>query len=448
MALFDFLRKRADETEGTTSTPTVTETEKEMPVNDVLLKALLSGQPITRAEAMTVPAVCAAVDFISNTIASMPVKLYRYAESSHTIKEMKNDTRVELLNGDTGDTLDAFQMKKAFVMDYLMSGNGYLYIRRFRNEATGLVYVPTDYVAPQILNPNPLNKQWRLFVYDKQFELFEFVKLLRNTQDGATGTGLTEEVAKALQTAYATLVYQLTSLQNGGNKKGFLKSERKLDQTAINALQVAWRKLYTPGSENMMVLNNGLEFQEASNSATEMQLDQNKKTLTDEIKNIFHIYDNDYYRTFKEAIYPIIKAFETALNRDLLLEREKKSYYFEFDVKEILRVDIKERYEAYRVAKEAGFITINEIREAENMERIEGMDVVNVGLASVLYDVNTHKYYTPNVDKVTDPNDSNQGTDAPTPGGDEATQKETKKLDQEIVDREAYDEAKEEGNVE
>lgn len=439
MALFDFLRKRDDAGDNTTPTPAPTPTP---PAEDVLLKALLTGEPITREQAMTIPAVSAAVDFISNTIASMPVKLYKYVESTHTVKDMDSDTRVQLLNGDTGDTLDAFQMKKAMVEDYLMGKGGYLYIRRYRNEVTGLFHVSDGYVAPQIINPDPIHKNYELFVYDKQYKLFEFVKLLRNTTTGAYGVGLTEEVAKALQTAYATLVYQLYAVQNGGNKKGFLKSQRKLGQEEINTLKRAWRNLYTTNSENVVVLNNGLEFQEASNSSVEMQLNQNKQTLTDEIKNIFHIYDNDYYRTFKEAIYPIVKAFETALNRDLLLEREKKSYFFELDVKEILRVDIKERYEAYRLAKETGFMTINEIRRAENMERIEGMDVINVGLASVLYDVNSHKYYTPNVDKVTDPNDGTHGTEP-----DEATQKEDEHLIEEDINHEEYTQEEEEGNV-
>ena len=120
---------------------------------------------------------------------------------------------------------------------------------------------------------------------------------------------------------------------------------------------------------------------------------------------------------------------------------------FELDVKEILRVDIKERYEAYKLAKETGFMTINEIRRAENMERIEGMDVINVGLASVLYDVNSHKYYTPNVDKVTDPNDGHTGTsDGSTP--DKATQEEDQHLIEEDINHEEYTQEEEEGNVE
>ena len=449
MALFDFLRKRADSNE-TAPAPEPQPPVNVAPAEDVLLKALLQGDPITREQAMTIPAVSASVDYISNTIASMPIKLYRYVESTGTVKSMDNDPRVQLLNGDTGDTLDAFQMKKATVEDYLMGTGGYIYIRRHRNEVTGLIHVSDCYVSPQIINPNPLHKDYALFVYDQQYELFDFIKVLRNTTTGAYGIGLTEEVAKALQTAYATLVYQLFTVQNGGNKKGFLKSQRRLGQDEIDTLKRAWRQLYSTNTENVVVLNNGLEFQEASNSSVEMQLNQNKQTLTDEIKNIFHIYYDDknaersYYRTFKEAIYPIVKAFETALNRDLLLEREKKSYFFELDVKEILRVNIKERYEAYKLAKETGFMTINEIRRAENMERVEGMDVINVGLASVLYDVNSHKYYTPNVDKVTDPNDGHTGTsDEP----DAATKAEDKHLIEEDINHEEYTQEEEDGNV-
>ena len=94
-----------------------------------------------------------------------------------------------------------------------------------------------------------------------------------------------------------------------------------------------------------------------------MQLNESKNTLNDEINNIFHI-SSDFYETFKKAIYPIVRAFETALNRDLLLEKEKNKYFFEFDVKEILRANIKERYDAYKLAKETGFMTLNDIRGA------------------------------------------------------------------------------------
>ena len=432
MGIFNNIFKRDEQsaTAPTSSTPTPTPTPQTEPeVDDVLLNALMRGDPVTRQQAMTIPAVSAAVDFISGAIASMPVKLYWVKEDDNGkpyVESRDDDLRVRRLNNDTGDTLDAYQMKKAMVEDYLMGRGGYAYIQRGErsNDVAGLYYVQDEYVSV-LWNADPIFKKRKLFVFEKEYELFDFIKLLRNSKDGAEGIGLTTEVATALDTAYSTLVYQLSAAKSGGNKKGFLKASKKLGQDEINVLKAAWRNLYANKGESVVVLNNGLEFQEASNSATEMQLDQNKRTLTDEINAIFHIYPADYYRTFKEAIYPIVKAFETALNHDLLLESEKGKKFFELDVKEILRVNIKERYEAYKLAKETGFLTINEIRRAENLGRIEGMDVVNVGLSAVLYDTNTHKYYTPNTDAVHDM---------------EGIQKE-------IIDHDVISEQEQEGNI-
>ena len=111
--------------------------------------------------------------------------------------------------------------------------------------------------------------------------------------------------------------------------------------------------------------------------------------------------------TFKEAIYPILKAFEAALNRDLLLEKEKGDCFFEFDVKEIVKANILERYQAYKLAKEGGFMLVNEIRRNENLNEIPGLNVLNVGLGAVLYDADTGKYYTPNTDTATSLTDEN-----------------------------------------
>lgn len=430
MGLFNF-NKREQEIEQT-----------EPVVDDVLLKALLDNEVITRDKVLTLPCVNGAVDFISNCVASMPVKLYKVKDGK---VEEQEDDRVKLLNGDTGDTLDGFQMKKAMVEDYLLGKGGYCYIAKSRNDVTGLYYVEDRFI--EIMKYyEPIHKQFTILVMGEEHKPHEFIKLLRNTKDGASGVGLTVQVSKALETAYQTLLYQLGMVSTGGNKRGFLKAQRKLGQDEINILKQAWSNLYANNSENVVVLNNGVEFQEASNSAVETQLNESKKTLQDEINALFHIYPADFERTFKEAIYPIIKAFETALNKDLLLEKEKKNHFFEFDVKEIVRVNIKERYEAYKTAKETGFMTLNEIRRAENMEWIEGLDVVNVGLGAVLYDVNRHVYYTPNTDTVGDIGDGETQVEAEeTPPSEEQKEQEQKEKDM-LLGHELAKEFDESGN--
>ena len=432
MGLFDRFRKEEQKREETTAP-----IQEEMIPNDVLLQALLNSEAVTREQALTLPAVSGAVDFISGMIASMPVKLYKYKDGK--VESKDDDPRVKLLNGDTGDCLDAFQLKKAMVEDYLLGKGGYCYVRRNRNDVTGLFYVKDIYVSA-IPNFKPIYKDFYIIVEGETYQKYEFIKLLRNTKDGATGTGLTQEVGKALETAFNTLLYQLNIVKSGGNKKGFLKSQRKLGQDEINVLKNAWNNLYGNSTDNVVVLNNGLEFQEASNSSVEMQLNESKKTLQDEINNIFHIYPNDFYRTFKEGIYPIVKAFTTALNKDLLLEKEKDKMFFEFDVKEILKANVKERYEAYKIAKETGWITLNEIRRQENMNYIEGLDVINVGLGAVLYDTNTHQFYTPNTDTTANITDA---PEQPESAIDENAEAQIQKL---LLDKTLDTEFEESGN--
>lgn len=389
---FNFFRKREEEPkadkvlgEGNT-------------VSDVLLSTLISGKSITREQALSIPSVAASVDFITNAIASMPVKLYKRIGGK--VQEVTNDNRVALLNNDTGDTLDAFQFKKAIIEDYLLTSGGYAYIQKNYNDFTGLYYVENCYVVIDY-NFEPIRKNYRMFVGDKQFYPFEFIKLLRNTKNGAWGEGVVAELNEALQQAYQTQLFALGLVKTGGNKKGFLKSERRLGEAEINALKAAWRRLYSNDTENVVVLNNGLDFKEATNTSVEMQLNESVQTLAGQIKDIFQIKD-DFYQTFKCAIYPIIKAFETALNRDMLLEKEKGKYFFEFDTKEIIKANIKERYECYKIAKEVGFLTKNEIRQSENLNELDGLNVIDFGLGSVLYDVDTKTYYTPNTNSQTD----------------------------------------------
>lgn len=387
---FNIFRKRE------ASTPEPDNTREQTP-SDVLLTTLIRGGKLSREQALQIPAVNESIDFIANSIASMPIKLYKY--KAGRVTEVTNDTRTQLLNNDTGDTLDAYQMKHALILDYFFGG-GYCYIEKSRNDVTGLYYVYNDYV---VVNNNfkPIYKNYIIYVEDKSYKPYEFIKLLRNTTNGSEGVSVLDDLGTALETAYQTQLYQLGLVKTGGNKRGFLKSERKLGQAEIDALKTAWRNLYANNTESVVVLNNGLDFKESANTSVEMQLNESVNNLKSQIKGIFHITD-DFNDTFKFAIYPIIKAFETALNRDLLLEKEKGKYFFEFDVKEIIKASIKERYEVYQMSKACQMTTINERRRMENLNDIEGGDVIDLGLGSVLFDVKTQKYFTPNTNTTQD----------------------------------------------
>ena len=368
--------------------------------DDNLLRACLTDEVITRDKAVQISALTGAVDLIANTVANIPIKLYK-KEDGKTI-EIKDDYRTYLLNEDTGDTLDANQMKQAVVRDYFLGKGGYIYVDWDGLKIRSLRYVFNEYIAI-VPNIDVIFKYYTILVQGRSFFPYQFVTVLRNTVNGMWGNGITQENSELLKVAYTSLLYEKGMVATGGNKKGFVKSQRKLSQAAIEALKKAWRNLYSNTSENVIVLNDGLEFQEASNTSVEMQLNQNKITNDNEIRNILGIPENintaDGDKAFlKYAISNFMGAFTTALNRALLTEKEKGIYYFEADMDNLTKADMDTRFNAYKTATDTGWLQIDEIREKENMEPL-GIDMVKMGLQDVLYNPESDKMYIPNMNQ-------------------------------------------------
>lgn len=375
----------------------------EVQYEDQLLQAMLDGGTVTKETALQIPTVAGGIDLIANMIASTPIKLYR--DRDGRAEEVKNDNRLRLLNDETGDTLDANQFWHAIVRDYYVGKGGYAYIRREHGKIQSLHYVDEAQVTIQ-RNQDPIFKSYDLFVQGKRYFPFEFLKILRNTRDGMQGVPITVESAKLIEVAYQSLCFELYLVKKGGNKKGFLKAKKKLDEGAIRKLKEAYAMLYSNSSDNVVVLNDGIEFQESSNNSVEMQLNQNKVTNADEFAKIFHIAADvmsgktaDTSGLAKLAAIPLMAAIQCALNRDLLLETEKGIFYWAFDTKELLKGSMKERFEAYKTALDGNFMQIDEVRYQEDMEPL-GLSWIKLGLDTVLYDPRTKTIYTPNTNKL------------------------------------------------
>lgn len=367
-------------------------------VNDVILSTLIAGEEIDREKVLMIPAVSSAVGLICDSFAMIPFKLYKKTtkDGKKQTSEVE-DNRTNIINSDTKDTLDGFQFKKAIAEDYLLGKGGYAYINKKGNNFIGLNYVEEKKVLFE-RNTDAIYKNYYILIDGKKYRPYDFLKLLRNTKNGAYGIGYTNEISKSLETAYKRILYELDLMNTNGNKKGFLKSKTRLDKEGMKSLKEAWNNYYN-GNSSCVILNEGMEFQDASNTSVENQLNEKNKTFSEEVKEIFHIgkTNEDF---LKNAIMPIATAFCTALNRDFLLEKEKKSYYFAPDYTELIRCAIKERYEAYKIAIESGFKTINEVRYLEGDDALEGLDLVKLSLGSVLFDPKTKLIYTPNTNKT------------------------------------------------
>lgn len=369
-----------------------------------------SERYITKEMALNIPTLAACVELIKNTISILPIKLYK--EENGTVIEVKNDIRVNLLNDDPKDTLDAFQLKNTLVDDYLFHGNAYIYINKFNGKYQSLNYVDSRQVNINF-NIDPIFKDYDIWVNGERYKPYQFIKVLRNSQNGADGRGILQNNQKILSVAYNSLDYENILALTGGNKKGFIKSKSKLAEKAIETLKEQWRKLYSKNSENCVVLNDGLDFHESSSTSIEMQMNENKKTNAIELCKLCNVppallegdgksNTEEYQKFIKICILPILEAIVTALNRDLLLEKEKGSFYFAFDTKELLKGDIEKRYKAYEIGIKNKILTINEARYEENKPPIKAFDnIVTLGLNDVLYNTKTGEVYTPNTDKTT-----------------------------------------------
>ena len=386
--------------------------------DDLLLKSILSENTIGKAEALNISAVARCVNLISDTVAMIPIKLYKEEMVNGKRKTVEiEDSRCDLFNYDTKDTLDGVQFKKALVRDYLLDGNAYAYINKRRNLVKSLHYVDCDHV---LINQNfdPIFKDYNIMVYGKTYKPYEFLKILRSTRNGARGIGIIEENQELLKAAYLTLKFEQSLVSTGGSKKGFIKAEKKITKEAMDSLKRAWRELYCNTENNVIVLNDNLDFKEASSTSTEMQLNENKTSLNNSILDIFNVPTEWNWETFiKTAIMPILTTIECVLNRDLLLEKEKWGrqpsarmgtpceqsergvFYFAFDTKEITKGDIKTRFEAYKTALESNLMQIDECRYMEDLEPL-GLNFIKLGLQDVLFNPQTKEVYTPNTNQI------------------------------------------------
>lgn len=401
MGLFSSLfQKRDDSKEEQTSN--VQETTS---TADVLLQTLLKSETINKNKALSIPAVSSAVDRISNLVAMLPVKLYKKekdGDNKYKVVEVLNDPRTKLLNQDTKDTLDTFQLKKAIARDYLMEKGAYVFIEKNLNEFKSIRYVEPDNI--QILkNYDPIFRDIKYEINGQEYETYNFLTILRNTTDGATGKSIVNEISKSLETSFTTIMYELGLVKKGGGKKGFLSSKRRIGEEEMKKLKRAWDSYYGKEGieENVVILNDGIEFKEGASSTVELQMNERKKSLKEDINDVFHI-SSKYDETIKDAVMPIISAIESALNRNFLLESEKEVFYFAFDTKKITRGSLKERYEAYKIASDTGWLGTNEIRSEEDYDAIDGFDVIKLNLGNVLYDTKSKTFYTPNTGEVLD----------------------------------------------
>ena len=389
--------------------------EKRSTENDVIadvlngLSPLVNSKTISRKQAMSIPVVTKSVNWIASAIASLPIKMYRRTDKGYI--EIYDDYRLPLLNNYSGNCMTANDLKRQVIIDLLLEGNGYAYISKLGNKIEKLSYIPTNKLTYTESVDN-INKIVNVWVDSKQVQDYNVFRLVNNTKNGISGVGFISDCQDLLSTILSSLQYENNSISSGV-RRGFLKSKSKLDKDKMDELKQAWKRLTSPSQSDVLVLNAGIEFEDASNTATESQLSQNKTINMHQVlayfglpTNFFEGANSDAYLTaVRIAVIPIVKQLVNALNNYLLLESEKKDLKFDIDTSEILRINANERYNAYQTGLSSGILTIDEVRRMENLPVLD-MQYLKLGLGDVLYNIKDGKIFVPNTGAIVDPNDN------------------------------------------
>lgn len=378
------------------------EETEEKKSSDCSLEALLSNCKMNRENVMQIPTVSAAINKLAGDVARLPIKLY--SRESGKTQEIKDDNRTFLLSVDCGDTLSIVDFWKAIIRDYYLGKGGYIYIDKHRGEVRSLRYIDCTEIAIST-NQDPIFKDFDIFVQGQRYYPFDFIKILRSTTNGADSKSICQENKQILSVAYTTLLFEKTLVKKGGNKRGYFKSQKKLGEDALKDLKKAVRNLYSNNEDEdkMVVLNDGVDFKESSANPVELQLNENKTTNASEICKLFGFPSTiitgnatkQDLQQYKDCVVELLNTIEAALDKDLLKESEKTNKYFAFDTKELLRGDMKERFEAYGVALDKNFMQVDEIREREDLEPLD-FNFFKIGLGDVLYNPKTTEYFVPN----------------------------------------------------
>ena len=208
-------------------------------------------------------------------------------------------------------------------------------------------------------------------------------------------------------------LYKENLYENGALPLGLLKTKGRLTENAINKLRESWSKLYS-GAKNSyktVVLEEGLEYSPISLNPNDLALNSNVRDNISDICKLFNMPEslinssaNKYGSLEQNNIHylqytlsPVLTSIENALNKNILLEDEKKQgLFWLFDTSEVLKTTEKEKFESIKVGLDAGVISLNEARYKLNYKAIED-NIMKWSLGSVLYYPETGEMKIPNM---------------------------------------------------
>jgi len=348
-----------------------------------------SGKAVNERTAMQTTAVYACVRILAETIASLPLNLYRYTDNG---KEKAVDHQIySLLHDEPNPEMTSFVFRETLMSHLLLWGNAYAQIiRDGRGNVLALYPLLPDRMTVDRTLTGELFYEYRKdtgYIILRPEEVLHIPGL---GFDGLVGYSPIAMAKNAIGMAIATEEYGAKFFANGANPGGVLEHPGVVKDPA--RIRESWNAVYQ-GSGNahrVAVLEEGMKFQSIGIPPEQAQFLETRKFQTEEICRIFrvppHLVANLDKATFSNiehqsisfvvhTIRPWLVRLEQGMNKALLTKSEKRQYFVGFVVDGLLRGDYASRMQGYAVGIQNGFLSPNDVRALENMNSIEHGDV-------------------------------------------------------------------------
>ena len=351
-----------------------------------------SGKTVTERSAMQMTAVYSCVRILAEAIAGLPLHVYRYNSDGGKEKAIDHSLYL-ILHDEPNPEMSSFVFRETLMTHLLLWGNAYAQIiRNSKGEVVALY--------PLMPNKMSVDRDENGQLYYQYLRSIDEVGGKNETVilkpadvlhipglgfDGLVGYSPIAMAKNAIGLAIATEEYGAKFFANGAAPSGVLEHPGTIKDP--QRVREAWQSQFG-GSQNsgkIAVLEEGMKYTPISISPEQAQFLETRKFQINEIARIFRVpphmvgdlekssfsnIEQQSLEFVKYTLDPWVIRWEQSIMRTLLTPEEKKSYFVKFNLEGLLRGDYQSRMNGYATARQNGWMSANDIRELENLDRI------------------------------------------------------------------------------
>ena len=352
-----------------------------------------SGEHVTHENSLQVSTVFACVRVLSESIASLPLIVYRRQPDGGK-EPAENHYLFNILKFAPNQFQTSYEFREMMMGHKTLRGNAYAF-KIFDRKKQIRNLIPLD--ASKMVVERRKGKT----IYKYTTERGKFVEFPARviwhwkgiTQDGINGLSPITLARESVGLAKSAEKHGARFFANDAAPSGILKTPGKLDKDAAKQMKEDWQSAGTKGEKfKVAVMHGGLDWQAIGMSNEDSQFLETRNFQVEDIARIFRvpsilINHPEKTSTFASAeqfflsfvvhtIRPHLVRIEQSIHENIFTQNDRDLGYFaEFNINALLRGDMKSRNEAYRIGREWGWLSANDVRKLENMNPIENGDI-------------------------------------------------------------------------